>query len=208
MLQEVDDLGADVNIQTGVEYESLDAMATTAKELGCDAVVNCTGMGAKRICNDSELVAGRGILLQFDRSSVVWRESVLREGMAGKKDAVVLVDEAPWASTTEPCYMIPRGNLLCVGGSYLEGDETSNVRPAERDRLFQNAHHLGIDITRSFPIGEWTGFRPYRPKVRCEEDQRRSDGVRIIHNYGHGGSGWTVNVGAAKQVAEILLGNL
>jgi D-amino-acid oxidase len=205
MLQELFDLGADINVESGVEYESLDAMAVDAQELGCDAVINCTGLGAKKICNDMELIGGRGILLQFDRKSVVWREPVLRGGIAGKKDAVVLVDDAPWGSDTEPCYMIPRGNLLVVGGSYLEGDDTPNLLPEERDRLFRNAHHLGIDTTQSFPVGEWTGFRPFRPKVRCEEDQTRK-GIRVIHNYGHGGSGWTVNVGAAKQVADILLG--
>jgi glycine/D-amino acid oxidase-like deaminating enzyme len=35
-----------------------------------------------------------------------------------------------------------------------------------------------------------------------ELEQRR--GMYLIHNYGHGGSGWTVSWGCARYVLEIL----
>ena len=34
------------------------------------------------------------------------------------------------------------------------------------------------------------GLRPGRPSVRLEREER--DGLNIVHNYGHGGSGITV----------------
>jgi hypothetical protein len=39
------------------------------------------------------------------------------------------------------------------------------------------------------------GLRPYRPEVRLER------AGRIIHNYGHGGAGYTLSRGCAASVA-------
>ena len=95
-----------------------------------------------------------------------------------------------------------------VGGSYLEGDSEPGIRKAERDVLLKHAELLGIDTQKTQPIGEWTGFRPYRPTSRCEIDEKY-DGidqdVRIVHNYGYGGSGWTVYAGCAREAAELVL---
>ena len=45
------------------------------------------------------------------------------------------------------------------------------------------------------------GLRPLRPaNVRLE----RETGTRIIHNYGHGGSGVTFSWGCAEEVAETI----
>jgi glycine/D-amino acid oxidase-like deaminating enzyme len=30
------------------------------------------------------------------------------------------------------------------------------------------------------------------------------EGVKLVHNYGHGGSGWTVFCGAAREAASLL----
>lgn len=52
---------------------------------------------------------------------------------------------------------------------------------------------------------EWVGFRPYRPSARLEIDEVYSEqGVRVVHSFGYGGSGWTVFVGAAKEAVSLL----
>lgn len=51
------------------------------------------------------------------------------------------------------------------------------------------------------------GLRPSRYKVRLEyeiADLGSTKNVIIIHNYGHGGSGITLSIGCAKEVAELL----
>ena len=81
-------------------------------------------------------------------------------------------------------------------------------RQAERDVLLKHAELLGIDTQKTQPIGEWTGFRPYRPTSRCEIDEKYDgidEDVRIVHNYGYGGSGWTVYTGCAKEAADLVL---
>ncbi|MGN6106299.1 MAG: FAD-dependent oxidoreductase [Kofleriaceae bacterium] len=45
------------------------------------------------------------------------------------------------------------------------------------------------------------GLRPYRLEVRLERDP---DEPRIVHNYGHGGAGYTLCRGCAEQVAAIV----
>jgi D-amino-acid oxidase len=191
---------ADIDVETGVYYESVEHMQEVAKSLNCDTVINCAGMGNQKICHDNQLVGGRGVLLQLERKGCPRRESL--QGM--EHDAVLMTDIPPWGSDTEPCYMIPRGDIIAIGGSYLEGDTHPQLRESERTRLMENAQLMGIDLTNANVRGEWAGFRPYRPLVRCEEEKTDSS-VRVIHCYGHGGSGWTVNVGSAKEVVNMLV---
>lgn len=207
MLKEVESHDKTLSVEIGHEYGSLQEMVEDAAQLGCDAVVNCTGIGASTLCGDSSIIGARGILLNYDRASCKRREFVHdTTGDVMVNDAVLMSDEAPWATETEACYLIPRGNVLAVGGSYLVGDTDKEIRPGERKRLLRNAWNLGIDVDESAPVAEWTGFRPVRETVRCEVDTTvgELEGVRVVHNYGHGGSGWTVNAGAAKEVAKLL----
>jgi D-amino-acid oxidase len=46
------------------------------------------------------------------------------------------------------------------------------------------------------------GLRPGRPTVRLEVEPR-PDGARVIHSYGHGGSGATVCWGCADNVLSL-----
>lgn len=195
---------SNVEVETGEYYESVEHMQEVAKSLGCDAVINCSGLGSKELCGDSQLIGGRGVLLQLERQDCP-RQPLLHNL---EKDAILLTDSPPWGSETEPCYMIPRGDIIAIGGTYLEGDTYPEVRDSERATLLQNAKLLGVDMANAKIRGEWAGFRPARPTTRCEEEVTGDGGpnaVRVIHSYGHGGSGWTVNVGAAKEVADILL---
>ena len=209
LLQDVISRGADeVNVETGEYFGSVEQMQEAAARLQCDAVVNCTGLGAAAICGDGQLKGARGILLQFDRKTCT-RQHPVREGVGGVanvNDALVIADDQPWGSNKEPCYLIPRGDKILIGGSYLEDDTEAGIREDERERLLMNAERVGIDVAESQLVGEWTGFRPYRPMVRCEVETSSTDGVKVAHNYGHGGSGWTVNAGAARECVDLLMG--
>jgi D-amino-acid oxidase len=201
-----------VDVEMKTTYANIQEMKEAAARLGCDAVINCTGLGAKQLCNnDPHMTGARGILLQYDRSACTRRRGACIEEY--DHDAVIMTEDAPWGSDPWPCYMIPRKNIIVVGGSYLENEENEqsfykeprSLSPEERQRLLENASRLGIDVERARLVGEWTGLRPVRNPVRCEKDDS-DDGVIVFHSYGYGGSGWTVNVGAAKECVKILLG--
>jgi D-amino-acid oxidase len=208
MLEEVKrHANADVDVETGDYYESIEHVLETARSLGCNRVLNATGLGAGALCRDDQMVGARGILLHYDRKSCV-RTMDIQATEHGEmvNDAVVIAEEGTWGSSEMPSYIIPRGNILVVGGSYLEGDAEPTIRPHEEARLLENARHLGIDTTQSHPISSWTGFRPYRRTSRLEIDtQHSTDDLRLVHSYGYGGSGWTVYTGCAKDATDLLL---
>jgi D-amino-acid oxidase len=205
MLSQVEQ-NADVNVETGVHFQSLDEMREEAAKLGCNVLVNCTGLGASKICNDTTMQGSRGVMLLYDRVAVLRRVACLGENLENIHDAVIMAENGQWTTDSMPAYMIPRGGVLVVGGSLMKGEVDIRIRDEERQQLLKNAEALGIDTSKIEPIGQWTGFRPYRDTVRLEIDQQYSTrDMKVIHNYGHGGSGWTINVGAAKDVAQLIL---
>ncbi|KAL7519529.1 hypothetical protein ACHAWX_004284 [Stephanocyclus meneghinianus] len=189
-----------INLNTEKDYANVQELVDEAINFGCDSLVNCTGLGSKPICGDESLIGARGVLLQFDRPSCKWNDQPERN------DSVIMVEDPPLGTDTEPCYMIPRGNIIAVGGTYLEGDEEEEIRPKEILKIMENARLMGINTDRSKPISQWVGFRPYRPRARLEvDDEFSKSGVKVVHSFGYGGSGWTVFVGAAKEAASLLL---
>lgn len=200
MLKEVKSK-ADVNVETGRDYESMDEILEDAKRLGCDGVVNCTGFGASKICKDDQLISARGMLLHYNRKDCIRRHKFGADWL----DTNILVEDEPWGSEELPCYQLTRGETIVVGGCYLEGDTEEHLRSEERERLLKNASLMGIDTNQSKPVGEWIGFRPYRKTSRLEIDKENQSTLPVVHSYGYGGSGWTVYVGAAKEATELLL---
>ena len=57
--------------------ESLDDVMEMAAKKSCDAVVNCTGLGSRQLCQDEQVLGARGILLNYDRRSVERRSSFM-----------------------------------------------------------------------------------------------------------------------------------
>ena len=53
-------------------------------------------------------------------------------------------------------------------------------------------------------VGSAVGLRPARSEVRLELT-RLVDGQPVVHNYGHGGSGFTLSWGCADEVARLVL---
>jgi len=198
-----------VDVETGKFYLNLNEMIDEAKNLGCDILVNCTGLGSQKLCNDNTMIGARGVLRQYDRQSCIWdghHEESDCDTNVSLQDSVVMIESPPFGSETHPCYMIPRGDIIAVGGTYLEGDGEANVRSEERKQILENARVMGINTEKSNPIGNWVGYRPYRPSVRLEHDGNFSfrQEVKVVHNYGAGGSGWTIYYGAAREASVLV----
>lgn len=151
---------------------------------GCDAVVNCTGLGARELVRDAAL---QGIFGQ-----------VVIAGCGGAALDVSITDDRDPA---ELFYVIPRRDELVLGGIArpVAGAAAPAAEPAITERILAHAARLGI------AIGEVTavrvGLRPYRAMVRLERDAQEP---RLLHNYGHGGSGFTLCRGTAVAVADLV----
>lgn len=89
-----------VEVDMGIsKFKCIKDMVDSAKFHGCDAIVNCTGVGSMQVCDDDNLHGARGILHRYNRLSA----SRLFDG---EKDAAILTDEGGWGNEHEPCYMV------------------------------------------------------------------------------------------------------
>ena len=145
-----------------------------------DMVVNCTGLGARNLTGDRELQA-------------LWGQTVLVAPGEGPLNAVA-IDER---DEERMFYSIPRRGSVVLGGSAVAVEDDHSLAPVEAltEDILRRASER--NQTHGPVLAVRCGLRPYRTTVRLEREGR------IIHNYGHGGSGFTLARGCAEQVAEM-----
>lgn len=166
-----------------VERRSLRSLAEVG--VGVHAVVNCSGLGARELVPDPEMFGVRGQLavVSLDRP------------------ARYLVDETGFDG--DPVYVLPRGDECILGGTAEEGRESLEEDPTTRREILNRCRELEPALADSVFLRSIVGVRPARSEVRLERDRDRTDPI-VVHNYGHGGSGFTVAWGCADEVARIL----
>lgn len=144
-----------------------------------DLVVNCTGIGARRLGGDGALRALLGQTVV-----VAPGEIDMRRMFGDERDLSAML------------YVIPRRAEVVIGGCALpfEGEVAPPPDPGLRDVILARARAAGF---RPGPVlRDAVGLRPVRPQVRVQRDGR------VIHHYGHGGAGYTLARGSAQQVAD------
>lgn len=154
----------------------------TLEEVPGDLVVNCTGLGARRLAGDASMKALYGHVVVCEPGSVDLSVSVSLDRGG------------------ESFYVIPRRGEVVIGGVVEESEDDRPLRPdpATRAMILERALARGFRPGRV--VREAVGLRPYRPTVRLEKVGR------VIHNYGHGGSGYTLCWGCAQDVAALARG--
>jgi D-amino-acid oxidase len=173
-----------------------DREAELLAEFDVDVIVNCSGLGARTLADD-EMHPLRGALVR-----------VRNDGHAMPRvTGAHCVSHDPSTGSQGMVFILPRGDDMLVLGGLVEIDEwdldigLENYGPV-RDMLrrceeFMPAlRHAEIDVFEPVRVG----LRPYRRQnVRVELET----GTRIVHNYGHGGSGVTLSWGCAAEVVEL-----
>jgi D-amino-acid oxidase len=160
-----------------------------------DAIVNCTGLGAGELAG--ELVYPlRGALIRVRNDGrrfprITQAHCVSHDGPTGEHGFI---------------FIVPRGDDMLVLGGLAEPDVWGldiglhNYEPIRS--MYQRCIEFmpilkDAEIDAAEPVR--AGLRPVRPKnVRLETEV----GTRIVHNYGHGGSGVTLSWGCALEVVE------
>ncbi len=98
-------------------------------------------------------------------------------------------------------YAIPRAND-CVFGGTNELSDNLDVDPRSTAHILDECSRV-LEIEKPNVLAERVGLRPFRRSgVRLERDRLR-DGRIVIHNYGHGGAGFTLSWGSASDVLEL-----
>lgn len=147
-----------------------------------DAIFNCTGFGAKSLCNDNKLVPIRGQIIKV---------------------------RAPWVKTAffgdYDTYIIPGRDSVTLGGCRQYDSYNLNVCKYDSAAIRERCETLLPSLVGAQVDRELVGLRPHRDPVRVElENVRTARGnLRVIHNYGHGGYGVTTSPGTAKYAVKI-----
>ena len=145
-----------------------------------DLVINCAGFGAKELVHDVDLEPHRGqvaIVQKFGLTSAI------------------VSDDAPLM------YAIPRTND-CVFGGTNELSDNRAPDPSATSRIVAECSRV-LNINEPKVIAERVGLRPFRKSgIRVGPDHLR-DRRPVIHNYGHGGAGFTVSWGCAANVLAL-----
>jgi len=141
-------------------------------------VINCAGIGARELVQDIDLEPHRGqvaIVPKIDNLC-----------------CAIVCDDPPLM------YAIPRTND-CVCGGTNEVSDNLDADPTTTAHILDECSRV-LKIENPPVLAERVGLRPFRkPGVRLERDRLR-DGRTVIHNYGHGGSGFTLSSGCAEEV--------
>lgn len=165
-------------LQQGVAFIEKEIYNLNELATQYDVVINCTGLGAKKLCNDDEVIPVRG-------------QVVLLQPMQGM----------PIYLDNESClYIVPRKDAVIIGGTYEVGINSELTEALTISRILENAYRVMPELKNSKVTGSWAGIRPCRAEVRVEKEA----GKKIIHNYGHGGSGFTLAFGCAQTVRDLL----
>jgi D-amino-acid oxidase len=164
-----------------VELAEVTSFADVARR--ADAVVNCSGLGSRTLVPDPELYPIRGQLVVVDNPGI---DTFFQDDSEGD----------------DITYFLPHGDHVVLGGSATS--KSSDLAPnkdvaagivgrcAEVEPLFATA------TVREHRVG----LRPTRSAVRLE--RTTVDGIPLVHNYGHGGSGVTLSWGCAEEVLALL----
>ncbi len=165
---------------------SLDELSDDAGDF-VDAVVNCSGLAAGSIVGDTSVYPVRGQIVRVTNPGLTL--SVRDEHHPGGR-----------------AYVHPRTEDCILGGTLEEHNWDTTVDLDAAEAIIRRCRDIAPALADATVIQHLVGLRPGRPTVRLEESAPARSGTRILHNYGHGGSGITLSWGCAADVVDLTSG--
>ncbi len=186
---------AGVTITHGrIDGRLADNEARLCREFGAGAIVNCTGLGSAEM-HGAQMYPLRGALVR-----------AINDGSRMPKVTEAHCVSHPEGSTEQDMvFIVPRGENMLLLGGLTEEDEWSldiglhNYQPV-RDMYRRCLEFMPVlaraELDPREPVR--VGLRPLRNGNVCLE---REAATNVVHNYGHGGSGFSFSWGCAHEVA-------
>jgi D-amino-acid oxidase len=145
--------------------------------LDFNLIINCAGIGARKLFHDGDLEPHRGQVAIVPKLALT---------------QAIVCDDAPLM------YAIPRANDCVFGGTNSLSDSREPLSSDTDSILSECSQVLGIGRPRVTAVK--VGLRPFRKSGVRLEPEKLPDGRTIIHNYGHGGAGFTLSWACAEEV--------
>lgn len=150
-------------------------------------VVNCTGVEAARFVSDLGVYPIRGQVVRVARPP-------------GLDPTVWVYDEG-----ATNIFIVPRRADCLLGGTAEEGEWDRTPDPATGRAIVARCAELVPALAGAKVYEHRVGLRPGRREVRLEPGFVVGKGS-LIHNYGHGGAGFTLSWGCAEEVTLLAAG--
>ena len=144
-------------------------------------VINCTGLGSRELFNDERVYPVRGQVVRASLNS--FSEILVSETSAGLS------------------LIAPRIDDVVLGGTTQAHNWNLEEDPEDTAEILRKVAALSPGFDEVNILGVKVGLRPARDEVRLEIE--RLDGGTVIHNYGHGGAGYTLSWGCAQDVVDL-----
>ncbi len=168
-------------LAAGGETISADIAAFSEVPNEFAAIFNCTGVYAGKLVADLDLKPVRGQIVRIRKHEAL-------------PEKIIDTDRTYVAVRIDDCIL---GTTATEGEWSLEPDLEATRGIVERCRL------LCPEIGEPEILGVGVGLRPVRSSVRIEKESL-PDGRTLIHNYGHGGAGYTLCWGSASKAVSLL----
>jgi len=149
-------------------------------------IVNCTGLEAKHLVGDESLFPIRG-------------QIVVVKNLGINRSVTIEADDHHSEHAT---YTIARSEDVILGGVAMTGNWETSIDEATVNGIIARCSSIEPSLAKPHILQHKAGLRPGRTEIRLES-QQLSDSCTVIHNYGHGGSGYTVNWGCAAEVVAL-----
>eukprot|EP00095_Tigriopus_kingsejongensis_P011740 maker-scaffold613_size124221-snap-gene-0.32 protein:Tk11740 transcript:maker-scaffold613_size124221-snap-gene-0.32-mRNA-1 annotation:"d-aspartate oxidase-like" len=150
-----------------------------------DYIVNCCGAGAKDLFGDDEMEPVRGHVVRVEAP---WIHSMMTLG--------------------QDVYIIPTRQGVVLGTVDRPNEWCVDPDPAETALILEKCQALCPSLVGAKILNDWMGLRPLRKsgaRLELEHFQHGTGELsKVIHNYGHGGSGLTLCIGCANEVVDII----
>ncbi|EAS29795.3 uncharacterized protein CIMG_08541 [Coccidioides immitis RS] len=201
--------GAQLHTDT-IHGDLLDQERHLLRTYHADAIVNATGVMGSETASDNTVYHLRGAVLR-----------VINDGTDFPRvnnAMLVSTESRADGNFKDMAFIVPRNDNILILGSITQPNQWRvDLTPESRDiqdmrkrcedllPVLKNAR-----LDPKYPLAQ--GTRPYRMKnVRVEHETRKTGSGRpskVVHAYGHGGAGWSLAFGSARQVGRLVDGVL
>ncbi len=149
-----------------------------------DLIINCSGVWAKDLAPDPSVYPVRGQVVRLEKQAHL--QTIIR--YHGDENL----------ST----YVVPRRHDCILGGTKQINDDNLQVEENDSKGIIERCSHFFPELKKAKILEHRVALRPGRKEIRLEIEKSVS-GKPLIHNYGHGGAGWTLSWGCADEVVEL-----
>ncbi len=171
--------------QLGAEFRQQEVSSPGSLFPEFDLVVNCTGVNAFHFVDDADVYPIRGQTVCVS----------LPSGLRASTRLYQQDDHLP--------LILPRRQDVVLGGTAQVGEWSREPDDGDTESILNQCRGIVPELRESETLGTTVGLRPGRPEVRLDLDASVST-QPVLHNYGHGGGGYTVAWGCASETAQLV----